>query len=334
MKKLIPAALLLLLLLCCASVCLADDHVCSGGTATCDKLAVCTTCGKTYGHLADHSWGAWVSDGDATHTRTCQTNSGHKETRYHMGGASTCTEGAKCAYCGATHDAPLGHVPTVYAGYPATCISSGATDGEKCSRCNTVLTARRVIPAKGHSYNTWEPAESGMHQAVCSVSGCGAAGEVACTPFESSIGGMQAAVCPICGASGSFQLFSQDTGNAPATPLVSGEVVFPTLLSRMDDALPMGQLLVRGMAEPFPGALYAFTVAGSYAGKVVELEGKTTITLPEDLSALPAFTLLRVTAPEEFGGVLVVDKIPCRMENGQLSFTAEMAGLYLLVAAE
>lgn len=334
MKRFLLTAILLILALSCAAVAFADDHVCSGGTATCDKLAVCATCGKPYGHLADHRWGAWVSDGSSTHTRTCQHNAGHKETRYHMGGASTCTEGAKCAYCGATHDEPLGHVPAVYAGYPATCITAGTTDGEKCTRCSVILTARRVIPAKGHSYNTWEPIGNGMHKAVCSVAGCGAVGEISCTPFEGHLGDTAAAVCPICGASGACQLFSHDTGEVPADPLVSGEIVFPTLISRMDDALPMGQLLVRGMAEPFPGALYAFTVTGSYAGKVIGLEGKTVITLPEDLSQLPAFTLLRVTAPEEFHGVLVVDEIPYRMENGQLSFTAEMAGLYLLAAAE
>lgn len=31
-------------------------HVCSGGTATCQRLAQCSTCGKAYGSYADHVW--------------------------------------------------------------------------------------------------------------------------------------------------------------------------------------------------------------------------------------------------------------------------------------
>ena len=312
MKKLLLAVLLLMLALSCAAVCLADSHICSGGTATCDNLAVCATCGKTYGHLADHNWGSWVSDGDATHTRTCQTNSAHKETRYHSGGASTCTQGAKCVYCGAVHDAPLGHIDTVYAGYPATCISAGATDGVQCSRCGEVTTPRRVINPRGHSYSAWEPLPGGLHTALCSTAGCNTSGVVACTPVTVTLDDVAVTVCPICG--------------------VSGEAVLPVLISRADEAVPMGQLLVRGMAEPFPGALYAFTVAGSYAGNVIDLEGKAVVTLPEDFSALPAFTLVRVDMAED--GTQTLTEIAFRMAGSQLTFTADACGLYLLVSAE
>lgn len=315
MKKLLFIALLLALALGCACA-LAEDHAHTGGTATCDARAVCTVCGQSYGRLADHSWGAWVSDGDSTHTRTCRTNSGHTETRYHSGGASTCTQGAKCVYCGAVHDAPLGHISTNYPGYAATCISAGATDGEKCSRCGDVLTPRRVINARGHSFNTWEPLPGGLHTAVCAVSSCGESGVVPCTPFEVTVDGAPVTVCPICG--------------------VTGEVVLPMLLSRADEALPMGQLLVRGAADVC-GAYYAFTVAGSYAGNVIELDGKTVVTLPEDLSALPACKLVRLdvtpaTADAERTEALT--DVPFRMSNGQLTFTAEVGGLYLLVFAE
>lgn len=315
MKKLLLLALLLTLTLGCACA-LAEDHTHSGGTATCDDRAVCATCGQSYGRLADHNWGPWVYDNDATHTRTCRTNSGHKETRYHSGGASTCTQGAKCVTCGSVHDEPLGHIPTVYPGYAATCTSSGATDGEMCSRCGSVLTARRVINARGHSFNTWEPLPGGLHMAVCAVSSCGESGVVPCEPYEVTAEGAVVTVCPICGA--------------------AGEVVLPLLLSRADEALPMGQLLVRGAADVC-GAYYAFTVAGSYAGNVVELDGKTVVTLPEDLSALPAFALMRVeatpaTADAERTEALI--DVPFRMDGGKLTFTAEVAGLYLLVPAE
>ena len=32
------------------------EHVCSGGTATCRRKALCSTCGKSYGSYADHVW--------------------------------------------------------------------------------------------------------------------------------------------------------------------------------------------------------------------------------------------------------------------------------------
>lgn len=311
MKKILLTALVMMLALGCACA-LAEDHTHTGGTATCDDRAVCTVCGQAYGHLADHSWGPWVSDGDATHTRTCRTNSGHKETRYHSGGASSCTQGARCVYCGAVHDEPLGHVPAAYPGYAATCISAGATDGVVCSRCGDTLTPRRVINAKGHSYNAWEPLPGGLHTAVCAVATCGVSGVVTCTPYTAELDDAVVTVCPICG--------------------VTGETVLPTLLSRPDEALPMGQLLVRGAAEPFGGALYAFTVAGSYAGNVIELDGKAAITLPEDVAALPTFTLVRVDVAED--GAQTLTEIPCRIADGKLTFTAEKCGLYLLVAAD
>lgn len=316
MKKLFVALLLALLTLSCICAA-AESHTCSGGTATCDALAVCATCGKTYGRLADHAWGAWVSDNDATHTRTCRTNAGHTETRYHMGGGSTCTEGAKCVMCGAVHDAPLGHVPENYPGYAPTCISNGATDGEKCSRCGATTTPRRVIPATGHSFNLWTPLAGSIHTAVCTTPGCGTSTVVPCTPFELTVNGKVAAICPICG--------------------MFDDVAFPMLTAEPCDALPMGQLLVRGAAAPFDGCLYAFTVTGSYAGKVIEPESDVKVYLPENLAAYPAFELVRVDmvpVAEDEAATEVRTTVPFRLVDGNLSFTTDAAGLFLLVPAE
>lgn len=317
MKKLLTMMFLTLLALCCAAVCLAESHTCSGGTATCESLAVCATCGKTYGHLADHSWGSWVSDGASTHTRTCQTNAAHQETRYHMGGASTCTEGAKCVTCGAVHEEPLGHVPTLYAGYPATCESTGTTDGETCSRCGSLLTARRIIPASGHSYNAWTPSGDGTHTAVCTTAGCASATAVLCTPFEVTVEDSIVTVCPICGGVGSE--------------------IMPVLLAQQVEALPIGQLLVRGMAEPFDGALYAFTVAGSYAGACKEPDSMVTVTLADDFAALPAFRVVRVDvtpATETAERTESWTEVEFRFADGQLTLSTDVIGLFLLVAAE
>ena len=108
------------------------------------------------------------------------------------------------------------------------------------------------------------------------------------------------------------------------------------LLSRADEALPMGQLLVRGAADVC-GASYAFTVAGSYAGNVIELDGKTVVTLPEDLSALSSCKLVRVDvtpATADAARTEALTDVPFRMDGGKLTFTAEKGGLYLLVPAE
>ena len=55
-----------------------------------------------------HDWNAWVSNGDGTHTRTCN-NSGHSETENCSGGTATCKDKAICEVCGAEYGDILGH---------------------------------------------------------------------------------------------------------------------------------------------------------------------------------------------------------------------------------
>ena len=47
----------------------------------------------------DHSWGEWTSNGNGTHTRTCNTDSSHTETGSCSGGKATGTEKAICETC-------------------------------------------------------------------------------------------------------------------------------------------------------------------------------------------------------------------------------------------
>lgn len=56
----------------------------------------------------DHNYGAWVSNGDGTHTRTCTTGS-HSETENCSGGTATCEDKAVCSVCGAEYGEKLGH---------------------------------------------------------------------------------------------------------------------------------------------------------------------------------------------------------------------------------
>ena len=118
-----------------------DAHTCSGGTATCQKRAECSTCGKEYGELADHT--AEVVSGKAP---TCTANG--------------LTDGEKCSVCGTvtvtqTTISALGHTEITVAGKAATCTASGLTDGKKCSVCGTVIVTQVTITAYGHN---WTPA--------------------------------------------------------------------------------------------------------------------------------------------------------------------------------
>ena len=55
---------------------LVGKHTCKGGTPTCTEKATCSLCGKGYGELANHSYGAvtytWSEDGKTcTAKNTC-----------------------------------------------------------------------------------------------------------------------------------------------------------------------------------------------------------------------------------------------------------------------
>ena len=87
-----------------------DKAECSGGTATCTAKAVCTVCNNEYGNTTDeHSYGAWTSNGDGTHTRVCTLNAEHKENGNCAGGTATCTEKAVCATCNTAYGNTAAH---------------------------------------------------------------------------------------------------------------------------------------------------------------------------------------------------------------------------------
>ena len=72
----------------------------TGGTATCQELAECTTCGKEYGELANHTPNA--DDGDCTTAITCSVcgTITTEAKASHIGGTATCQELAECTTCG------------------------------------------------------------------------------------------------------------------------------------------------------------------------------------------------------------------------------------------
>ena len=56
-----------------------------------------------------HTYGAWTSNGDGTHTRVCGINANHKETVACSGGTATCTEKAVCEVCNTPYGNTAAH---------------------------------------------------------------------------------------------------------------------------------------------------------------------------------------------------------------------------------
>ena len=88
----------------------------------------------TYFFLEPHTYGDWQDNGDGTHSRICAP-CGRMETEGHVGGADTCTEGAKCSLCGAEYGNPLGHDLIDHAAQAPTCTAIGWDSYQTCSRC-------------------------------------------------------------------------------------------------------------------------------------------------------------------------------------------------------
>ena len=127
--------------------------------ATCKDTGVkahrdCELCGKhcdpiTRKEIADltipatgvHNYGAWVSNGDGTHTRTCTTGS-HSETENCSGGTATCENKAVCEVCGEEYGDIPGHN---YGEVTYTWTSDNKCKAERvCTHDNTHVESETV----------------------------------------------------------------------------------------------------------------------------------------------------------------------------------------------
>lgn len=195
---------------CCGAH--AEEAAHSGGTATCQNQAVCSTCNKPYGDLGSHVpastwskdasghwhacqtpncneqlafaahtpgpaatedapqlctvcsyelapalehthvWGAWISNGDGTHTRTCAKDGSHTETNACSGGIATCQNSAICSVCNTAYGAKdmTNHTggTEVRGSVEATTSTEGYTGDTYCKGCNTKLADGKTIPKK------------------------------------------------------------------------------------------------------------------------------------------------------------------------------------------
>ena len=92
--------------------------------ADCENAAVyyksCTGCGAsskgteaeatfTHADPLGHDYGAWISNGNGTHTHTCSRDKSHTETKDCHGGTADCTHKAVCEDCGAQYGETSDH---------------------------------------------------------------------------------------------------------------------------------------------------------------------------------------------------------------------------------
>lgn len=118
-------------------------HVHSGGTAYCNKKALCTECGNAYGEYDpnNHSGtlGEWQSD-ETNHWKEYSCCKATKNFADHHGGSATCTSRAVCEICGgeygdlASHNFTTEIATTGYLKSAATCTEK-AVYYKSCTGC-------------------------------------------------------------------------------------------------------------------------------------------------------------------------------------------------------
>ena len=125
-----------------------------GPAATEDAPQLCTVCSYELAPALEHThvWGAWSSNGDGTHTRTCAKDDSHTETNACSGGIATCQNSAICSVCNTAYGAKDMTKHTggteVRGSVEATTSTEGYTGDTYCKGCNTKLADGKTIPKK------------------------------------------------------------------------------------------------------------------------------------------------------------------------------------------
>lgn len=125
-----------------------------GPAATEDAPQLCTVCSYELAPALAHThvWGAWISNGDGTHTRTCAKDSSHTEKESCSGGTATCQSSAICSTCNTAYGAKdmTNHTggTEIRDSVEATTSTEGYTGDTYCKGCNTKLADGKTIPKK------------------------------------------------------------------------------------------------------------------------------------------------------------------------------------------
>ena len=151
-------------------------HVHTGGTAYCNKKAVCTTCGKEYGNLDPTNHSApkpneWQGD-DKEHWQVYSCCNAIINKAAHVGGKATCKDRAVCTTCGAAYGGLGAHsftekVAEQYLKSAATCTAK-AVYYKSCTFCGEKGTETfETGNALGHDWGEWQSNGNGTHTHVC-----------------------------------------------------------------------------------------------------------------------------------------------------------------------
>ena len=246
------------------------------------------------------------------------------------------TEGKHCSVCQkvlvaqeiipATGKKPE-HVHEVVniAAVKATCTKPGKTAGSYCKLCGKELVTPQATRALGHWYGQWKPKMEAFHEAACRRPQCGHTTTVACTWYTALVNGETIRVCPICGA-------------------YDGQQIFPMIVNAAgknvdENAIPQGELIVRGLEAPFgteavaigglesnAAPVYGLTVAYELGGRENALNGRVKVTVPMMLNE--PFTLIFANEDATW------TEIPATFSDGMLTFETDHSGLFLLMPAE
>ena len=183
----------------------------TGGTATCQKKAVCTVCNQEYGDFASHNFdtSTWGYRDASGHAHLCQTDgcTEHDTIEAHVYSDENDTTCNTCGYIRVitpSHTHSLTLVPAV----PATCVSAGNIAYYRCAECGALfadsagtqsVTEGDVKRAPlGHVPSSdWSHDESG-HWHTCQ-NNCGVKLDLA--PHDSSGPATETdfEVCKVCG---------------------------------------------------------------------------------------------------------------------------------------
>ncbi len=209
-----------------------------------------------------HSYG---SNGDGTHSCTNEgcTRVEAVNIPCTPGAAATCTTPQTCTECGGVLDDKGGHTEVADPAVPASCASTGLTEGSHCEECGETLREQQVIGLRVHWFGEWSPNGQGGHRASCWS--CGASGTQPCTVVELE----EKPVCIVCGEYAGIELpvvEATATGKVATAGLLTvhhGEGVLTLAwVSGGNVMRPLGEVTVR-VAMDDPGAVRLIGVDGA-----------------------------------------------------------------------
>ena len=164
-----------------------------GDGATCDVAQTCLDCGYKMSAASAHNWGDWKSNGDGTHTRTCNRDNSHTETADCSGGTATCKAPASCDTCGQPYGSKDKDNHTggeEVRGYKApTATEDGYTGDTYCKGCNTKIKDGEAIPKTGGGDTPGSSSSSSGSSSSSPGSSSGSSSSSSSSNSSSSTGG-------------------------------------------------------------------------------------------------------------------------------------------------